>query len=215
LTKGLYESPMPTQPIYKEPQDVTAGDTVTWYRVVSDYPASEGWTLYYVFRGPTTIKLTAATYQTSNYVVTVADTVTADWKPGLYSVAAYVSDGSDRYSVATWFPQITILPNPEKYVEGSADNLTFAQKTLAAVETALLALASRKVASASVNGQSYSIQDVAKLTALRNRMREEVQSEKDAILYAAGLGGKKNILVRFPPLNNQAAWYQEGVPPVN
>lgn len=207
---------MSTQPIYKEPQEITAGDTVQWFRVVSNYPASEGWTLYYVLRGTQTIKLTASTFQTSNYVVTVADTVTADWKPGLYSIAAYVDNGSERYVIQTWFPKLTIKPNPAAYIEGTASNLTFAQITLAACETALLALASRKVSSASVNGQSYAIQDITKLTALRNRMREEVQSEQDAILYAAGLGGKKNILVQFPPLNNQAwPWYQEGVPPVN
>lgn len=205
---------MSTQPNYREPQSITAGDTVIWYRVVSDFPASEGWVLNYVLRGPTTIKIMATTYQTSNYVVTVADTVTADWKPGLYSMQAYVTNGSERFSVQTWFPKVTIKPNPSAFVEGSAANLTFAQLTLAAVETALLSLASRKVSSASVNGQSYSIQDVTKLVALRNRMREEVQSEQDAILFAAGLGGKKNILVQFPPLNNQANWYQEGVPPI-
>lgn len=205
---------MSSQPSYREPQTITAGDTVIWYRVVSDFPASEGWVLNYVLRGPTTIKLTASTFQTANYVVEVADTVTADWKPGLYSMQAYVTNGTHRFMVQTWFPKVTIKPNPANFTEGSASNLTFAQATLAAVETALLALASRKVSSASVNGQSYSIQDVTKLTALRNRMREEVQSEQDAILFAAGLGGKKNILVQFPPLNNQANWYQEGVPPI-
>jgi hypothetical protein len=206
---------MSTQPSYREPQELTAGDTVTWYRVVSDYPASDGWTLFYVLRGTQTIKLTAATWQTANYVVTVPAATTADWKPGLYSIEAYVTNvAGERHSVATWFPKTTIKPNPAAYVEGTATNLSFAQLTLAAVETALLALASRKVSSASVNGQSYAIQDVTKLIALRNRMREEVQSEQDAILFAAGLGGKKNILVQFPPLNNQATWYQEGVPPI-
>lgn len=206
---------MSTLPIYREPQEITAGDTVVWYRVVSDFPASAGWTLNYVFRGPNTIKLTAATYQTSNYVVTIAASVTADYKPGLYSIEAYVTNGSgERFSVETWFPKTTIKPNPAAYVEGTADNRTFAQITLAACESALLALASRKVASTSVNGQSYAIQDITKLISLRNRMREEVQSEQDAILFAAGLGGKKNILVQFPPLNNQATWFQEGVPPI-
>lgn len=206
---------MSSQPNFREPQEITAGDTVTWYRVVSDYPASEGWTLYYVLRGTQTIKLTAATYQTANYVVTVTAATTADWKAGLYSIEAYVSNaGGERYSVATWFPKLTIKPNPAAYVEGTATNLTFAQLTLAACESALLALASRKVSSTSVNGQSYAIQDISKLMALRNRMREEVQSEQDAILFAAGLGGKKNILVQFPPLNNQASWFQEGVPPI-
>ena len=206
---------MSTNPSYREPQEFTAGDTLIWYRVVSDFPASEGWTLNYVLRGAQTIKLTATTFQTSNYQVSVAASVTADWKPGLYSIQAYVTNsGGERFIVATWFPQVTIKPNPAAFVDGTATNLTFAQLTLAAVETALLALASRKVSSASVNGQSYAIQDVAKLVSLRNRMREEVQSEQDAILYAAGLGGKKNILVQFPPLNNAAyPWYQIGGPP--
>jgi hypothetical protein len=199
----------------REPQVFTAGDTLSFVRQVSDYPASAGWTLSYVLRGPTTIKSNATTYATSDYLISESAANTANWTAGLYSMQAYVTNsGGYRYAVDTWFPKITIKPDPAKYVEGSASNLTFAQRTLLAVETAIESLSSKKVATASVNGQSYSIQNLASLTALRQRMREEVRSEEDAINYAAGLGVSKNVLVRFPPIAYQGWVTQEGVPPV-
>lgn len=198
----------------KEPQQITAGDTVQWLRAVDNYPASSGWTLSYVFRGPQTIKQNATTYANSaDYIVTMSPANTANYKAGLYSIEAYVSDGTNRYSVATWFPQITVKANPAAYVDGSADNRSFAARTLAACETAIYSLSSRKVQSASVNGQTYSIQSLASLIALRNRMREEVQSEQDAINVAAGLGSKKNVYVRFPPMYNAGWPYVPGYPP--
>lgn len=199
----------------REPQVFIAGDTLSFVRQVSNYPASSGWTLSYVLRGPTTIKINAVTYSTSDYLVSESAANTANWTAGVYSVQAYVSNSTGyRYSVDTWFPKITIKPDPSKYVEGSASNLTFAQRTLLAVETAIESLSSKKVATASVNGQSYSIQSLNQLVALRQRMREEVRSEEDAINYAAGLGVSKNILVRYPPLNTQGWVTQEGVPPI-
>ena len=201
----------------REPQQFTAGDTINWVRTLDNYPASSGWTLSYVLRGPTTIKVNAATYQTSDYIVSIPANTTANYKDGLYSIQAYVSNsGGYRYTVPTWVPLTTIRPDPAKYVDGAFDNLTFAQRTLAAVEAAIFGLSSRKVSSASVNGQSYSIQDLFKLQSLRQRCREEVRSEQDAINTAAGLGVSKNVLVRYPPIYN-STWgstVYPGVPPV-
>ena len=201
----------------REPQQFTAGDTINWVRTLDNYPASAGWTLSYVLRGPQTIKVNASTYQTSDYIVSIPAANTTNYKDGLYSVAAYVTNsGGYRYTVPTWFPLITVRPDPSKYVDGTASNLTFAQRTLAAVETAIENLSARKVASASVNGQSYSIQNLQALQSLRQRMREEVRSEQDAINTAAGLGVSKNVLVRYPPIYN-STWgstVYPGVPPV-
>ena len=150
------------------------------------------------------INVTAATYNTSDFLVTIAAATSANYKPGVYSLAAFVKDlatGLTRYTIKPRFPFVTIDENPANYVKGSSDNLTFASRTLALVETTITKLASRAVSSASINGQSYNLQDMTKLVILRNRLREEVQSEQDAISVAAGLGAKKNILVRFPFLN--------------
>lgn len=184
----------------REPQVFTAGDTVQFQRVVSDYPAT-AFTLSYVLRGPTTIKFNAAQVPgTGDYFVGIAANTTANYKDGLYSVQAYASNATSRFSVPTFFPQVTILPDPSRYVDGTFDNRSFAQRTLDACETALLALSARQVTTASVNGQSYSIQNISALQALRMRMKEEVRSEQDVINYAAGLGVRKNILVRYPPV---------------
>ncbi len=194
-----------------EPQTFTAGDTVQWSRALSDFP-STSYTLKYQLRGPQEINLVAAVYQTSDYLVTITAAVTAQYKPGLYSIVGYVADiatGLTRYVVKARFPLVTVFPNPSNSTDGSADNLTWAGRTLVAVEAAITKLSGRTVSSASVNGQTYNLQDLTKLMSMRQRMKEEVAAEQNAILNAAGLGGKKNILVRFPPLN---AGYPNAIP---
>jgi hypothetical protein len=197
-----------------EPQKFTAGDTVQWTKSLSDYPATL-YALAYQLRGPQEISVTASTYQTSDFLISWTAAQTAAFKPGLYSLVAFVTDlatSLTRYSIKPRFPLVTICENPANYVAGSAANLTFAARTLAAVEATIEKLASRAVSTASVNGQTYSLQDMGKLISLRQRCREEVQSEKDAISVAAGLGGKKNILVRFPYINSGTnAWSVPGV----
>lgn len=197
--------------LWSEPQQFTAGDTVQWSRALSDFP-STAYALWYQLRGPQEINITSAVYQTSNYLVTLTAAQTAAFKAGRYSIVPYVKDlatGLTRYAppvIKARFPFLTVLENPQNYTAGSASNLSWAAQTLALVESTITKLANRSVVTASVNGQTYSLQDMAKLLSLRQRMAEIVRSEEDAINVAAGLGGKKNILVRFPPLNN-------GLPP--
>lgn len=186
-----------------EPQKFTAGDTVQWSRALTDFSAVD-YALTYQLRGPMEQKITAATYQTSNFLVTLSAVATAQWKPGKYAIAGFVTDlatGLTRYVVKPRFPFIDVYPNAAALVEGAASNLSWAAVTLAAVEAAITKLSARTVSSASVNGQSYNLQDMGKLLSLRQRMKEEIAAEENAINNAAGLGGKKNILVRFTPLN--------------
>ena len=190
----------------QEPQSITAGDSVSWLKTLADFSPPTGWLLSYVIRGPSTYRFNA-TNSGGDYLTYLPAATTANYSAGLYTIQAYVSNsGGYRYSVDTLFPQITIRENPATFTESTKDNRSFAARTLAACETALEALASRKVAQASVNGQSYSITDITKLIALRNRMREEVQSEQDAQNVAAGLGTQKNILVRYPGMYPVAGW---------
>lgn len=187
-----------------EPNRFTSGETVQWSRSSSEFP-STSYTLTYQFRGPTQeFQTVGAVYQTSNYLMTLTAVQTALLGAGKYSIAAFVVDiatGLLRYTFRTRFPFFDVLPNPAKYVEGSSDNLTWAAKNLVAIEATLLKLNSRQVSSASVNGQSYSLQNINELLKMRNRMKEIIRSEEDAINVAAGLGAKKNILVRFPYVN--------------
>lgn len=191
-----------------ELKEFTSGDYVQWSKTLTQFPSTD-YTLKYQLRGPQEYTITAAVYQTSSYLVTLSASTTASYKAGYYSLVAFVTDIATellRYSVCPRFPFLTVKENPAAYVNGSANNLTWAARTLAAVEQTIFQLSSRQVTSASVNGQSYNIQDLGKLYALRNRTAEVVRSEQDAINIKAGLGAKKNILVRFPPLNGGMQW---------
>lgn len=186
-----------------EPNKFTSGDYVQWSKSLSDFP-STSYRLTYQFRGPKEFQTNAANYQTNDFLITLPTSETANIEEGKYSIAAYVTDyatGQLRYSVRPRFPYLEVKPDPSNYAQGAVTNLSWAAKTLPVVEDTITKLTSRQVSTASVNGQSYSIQNINELVKLRNRLREEIRSEQDAINVAAGLGAKKNILVRFPYVN--------------
>ncbi len=198
---------LPTPPT-REPQIIFAGNFVQWNRSATghgpdgttSYPASE-WTLTYWLRGPQVYTFSAATDPNgTDFLVTLEAATTATWQAGYYSVAAFVTaqDGSgDRFTLKPYFSVMEIKANPAVNPQGNDDPRPWAVQMLAVVEQAIADLVSRKAAQTSINGQSYSIQDVEKLYRMRGRFQEEVRRIESQERLNAGLGAKKNILVRF------------------
>jgi hypothetical protein len=134
-----------------EPDTITAGDTAKWTKSLSDYPAST-WTLtYYLveqgFAG-TGINF-VATASGNSYLVTVAASVTAGWKPAKYRAFARVSSGSEKYTV--WQGQIEVLPN----LASPEDYRSHAKKMVDALEEMLLKRAGKELLECEVEGQRF------------------------------------------------------------
>lgn len=180
----------------REPQFIYAGDTVQWTRSSSDYPAGS-WTLTYVLRGPQVYTFSAAA-DGNDFLVTLTATTTAAWVAGWYLVEAYVTDTeSQRFPFLPRFAQMNIRANPQVNPQGDPQARGWIYAAFAATEEAILKLTSRQVTTASVNGQSYSIQDVEKLWRMRQKYSEEIRRIEQTERLSAGLGANKNILVRF------------------
>lgn len=93
----------------KEPLQIVAGDSLSWTRSFSDYPASAGWVLSYALRNYQQKINFPATASGDSFAISVDAATTADWAPGSYEWIAFVTKGGERHTVASG--QIDITPN--------------------------------------------------------------------------------------------------------
>jgi len=185
----------------REPQFISAGSTMQWKRLFTDYPANV-FTLHYVLRGSQVYKFDAATDTDGiSFLATLESATTANWAAGVYLWGAYVTDNSgNQVALPTVFSSVEIRPNLASNPTG-ADPRSVAVRTLASLEDTIAALTARRVASASVNGQSYSLANIGELMVIRERLLSEVRREQAQARLNAGMGASNKIGVRFRPLN--------------
>lgn len=96
------------------------------------YPASAGWTLTYRLiprDGSAAVITFDAVADGDDYTLAVAAATTAGWTAGYYSVSAYVTLGTESYTVEPAFQQVEILQNPRTAVAGY-DGRSQAEKAL-------------------------------------------------------------------------------------
>jgi hypothetical protein len=181
-----------------EPRQIRAGETALWQRILPDTPAGT-WSLNYVLLGPARITIACAANGTA-HEANVSAATTANWTAGNYAVTARASDGTLVLPVATLFATVEILADPaaaNTTIPPTADVRPWAVQALEEVESALLSLASRTTAQATVNGQSYTLQNIAELRALRASLRSEVQALEEAARAAQGLPSPRLVYTRF------------------
>jgi hypothetical protein len=100
------------------PDQFAAGTTVCYRRRLTDFPASDGWTLRLHLAGASVLPVTAAA-DGDDFVVTIAATDTdGDFVAGLYKWVERVSNvGGEVYEVGRG--SVTVLPNLAEATEGS------------------------------------------------------------------------------------------------
>ena len=171
------------------PTTLRAGDTATWRRSLGDYPASGGWQLKYTLVATSGAYNFSATADGDDFVVSVAPATTATWVAGAYNLTEYVTNGTDRYTLAT--TRVQVLPDLAAASTG-ADTRTHARKTLEAIE-AWLESRAPAVAKVEIAGRRIENYPLSDLLALRDRYKAEVARED-----AAANGGRTGrLLVRF------------------
>lgn len=177
-----------------EPTQLRAGDTWSWSRSFSDYPAGT-WTLAYsLLNSSGKISITAAADGT-DYLVTVAASSTANYTAGTYSGVARVTSGAESYTV--WQGSIEVLPNLA--AAPSFDDRTHARKMLEAIEAALESRASSSQVDLiqSAIGDRQVMRKPELLIKLRDTYKLEVASEEAAARLAQGFGGRGRVMVRL------------------
>lgn len=117
---------------------ILLGDSLRFETAVTDYPASDGWTLVYQITprtvGVAPIKLTAITATDGEkYLIEVAAGVTALWTAGEYSWTSWVELTGQRFSLTTG--TCTFKPDPATALGG----VDFRSDARIALDDALIA----------------------------------------------------------------------------
>jgi hypothetical protein len=81
------------------PKDIVIGETVEWRKELDDFPADQGWTLTYYFRGEGTGFDVAGVADGSAFNLTAASSATAVASPGAYYFQAWAVKGSEKHLV--------------------------------------------------------------------------------------------------------------------
>ena len=101
----------------KEPQSVTAGDTIQWLRTLPDYPASAGWTLNYRLINATGHIDITGQASGSDHLISIPSSVVPAWVAGTYDWQAYVTAISgERHTIG--IGRMVVLPNLSTQVAG-------------------------------------------------------------------------------------------------
>lgn len=146
------------------PNEFTAGDTLLIERSLTNYPASDGWTLKYSLvasDGSTNASIVLTSTESGDeHHFTVAKATTAAYPAGKYKLTEYAESTTERIQLSVRF--VSILPNPATATGTSA---SFAAQVLKNLRDAYKALTAGglKTSSASVNGKSYSRSNLIEL----------------------------------------------------
>ena len=118
-----------------EPTSLQAGDTITWRRLLPDYPASEGWELSYRLINAAARIDIVSTADGDAHLVNIPAATSAGYAAGEYTSIAQVTRGTDRHTVGQG--AIVIKPDWAAATTG-ADARTPSQRALADLRAALM-----------------------------------------------------------------------------
>lgn len=161
------------------PQEITAGESVSWKKSLSDYPASESWELTYSLVNSSGRIQIVSTAEDDDHLIEVAFSTTAAYTAGEYHYQAHISDGSERYLVDEG--EVTILPDFAEQSSGY-DNRPWYDIAIDALELSIRGRASKTQLMQTVSGiqiQHMSLND--QLKALR-----KLKATKLSIKYPFG-----------------------------
>lgn len=178
-----------------EPSRFRAGDTLTWRRALANYPASTYALAYRLINAAGSLDI-AASADGDEHRVSVPAETTAGWAPGTYTWQAFVTAGSERYTVGTG--QMVILPDLAAQTAGF-DARSTAQKALDDTRAAMATwIASNgHVQEYEIAGRHMKYASLADIEGRIRLLQKEVAREKAAERLAAGLSTGRRVLVRF------------------
>ncbi|HEY8562802.1 MAG TPA: hypothetical protein VIL74_20660 [Pyrinomonadaceae bacterium] len=177
-------------------KEFTIGESLSWEKSFSDYPASDGWTVTYYFRGAGTGFDVVGTASGDDFEFTVAGTVTAGCAAGKYYYQAFATKGSESFLVDKG--EANVLTGFGSVATGTTvDNRSEVKKTLDAIDARLQGDVTRGVLEYTIADrqlQRYSLKELAELRKVYASLyAQELQAEN------AKKGGSliKNHYVKF------------------
>jgi hypothetical protein len=158
---------------YSDPTVIVSGDTYKWSAAFEDYSAASGYSLNVRLAGTTVLTVTgSASSNPNDFDIVLTASSSATLSAGTYNIAYQIVSGSERYTVRESF--VTVLADPAASTAGS--RVLFAEKGLAAVQSALLARVdpTHQTESYSIAGRSVTLIPTEELLRLRNYFANEL-----------------------------------------
>jgi hypothetical protein len=160
-----------------EPETFRAGETVSWTKIVADYPNTDGYSLVYSFDGPSNLgPVTATNVADGSYSASISAATTGSLDAGTYRWAAHAETGSgasiERYPVASgiFVVKARLLGD---VVESHA------VKTLRVIEAALEGRLTADMEAYTIGNRQITKIPIKELYSMRAMYRNEVLLEKN------------------------------------
>jgi hypothetical protein len=177
-----------------EPDVLVVGDTWKWRRNIPNRSPSDSWVLTYALINKTDkITLTATDNGDGTHLINELPATSASHPSGEFSWQAYVTLGTDRYTVGVG----SIVVESNFTAEDSGDFRSSVKQQLDAVEALLINKASRDQLSMSIAGRSISRMSPDELLKWRYELRKEWRSELGRMRQRSGFRASGKIRQRL------------------
>lgn len=170
------------------PVDLVQGTTAEWEVTNSDYPASAGYELTYVFKSSRQSVTVTGANSSGTWTVTLTKAITADMLAGGFGWQAFLThtSGSPRYTIASGF--INILPDYAATQIPPLDPRSYARRRLEALNELLIDVPFLR---------TLSPEQIEGIERVRKQSEWDVKRENDAEKLRAGGYPTRKILTRF------------------
>lgn len=181
-----------------EPKSFLQGETLEWSREFADFPASEGWTLKYFFRGQGKGFDAVAAPDGDSFVVTVATATTAAMSVADYSWQAIAEKDGKKFLADSGFAEVkkgfaASAVDPDASLDVRSEN----EKTLAAVRAMIAGKATLDQMEYTIGNRQLKRIPITDLILLEQRYEQKVRQERDAARLKKGSRIFKQVLVRM------------------
>lgn len=177
-----------------EPQQINAGDSISWKKTLSDYPASD-WTLNYVLVNASAKIEISSSASGDDHLIDIDPETSADYEAGTYSWVAYVTDETDRYTLDEGI--ITIKPDLTAEAVTSYDKRVHAKKMIDLIESVLEGRATGDTQEYTIGNRSMKKIPMAELKQIRDQYKAEYNRLLNEERRANGLATKNRIKTRL------------------
>lgn len=176
-----------------EPLEFISGDTVSWTKSLTDYPANDSWVLTYALINSAHKITITATASGSDHLVSLSAATTAAYTAGVYQWQAYATKSSQRFLVDSG--TITVIPNFA--AETTYDARIHAKKMVDLIEDVLEGRAEGDTQEYTIGNRSMKKIPILELKKLRDVYLAEYNRLINLDKMANGIPLKNRIKVRF------------------
>lgn len=181
----------------REPIYLAAGDTLSFQRFFPDYLPQNGWSLTYEIRGGGQAIEFSSSADETGHVVTVAESVTAEWTPGNVTLAGYAvnAGASERHQI--YLAPLTIGTDLQT-AAADDDTQTLAQKMIATLGDVILKKAGGDLLESQFGETRFKFMTMVEM---RTELAYWKEMRRNEIALARARNGMPNGMTTLPVMN--------------